>query len=435
MIFRFFTKATGKLNKTALTAFLLASASLSISACGFSNPMSGLSQGIAPKSNTANIAPSAAVAQSSPTPSIETTASIAAYRPTNPASNSWEVAHAAYSKKAEKYWDDVSAKRKQRNEKRRNGQAITQNDYVLNQPPVYDGPPKPAMPGQTTPVKPSARIPGTTDFLAAAKSVYGFTPDRPRNEEEFMRAYANAASQAGLTRYQLVALYAFETGGDGTHDLQAGMLKSNANARPISTAIGYNQLVATASVSVMHEFGPEIVRELKAQAQRAQGADRQRLLRKADVVSAMTTKARTVPHQWSAQAELAKTPAGLGIHAMTLDKDVGPLLQTHKLRTSMHFLHAKGVTRQLTGAELEMLNLTGDGNGYDMISMPQELREIVPTTNFFLRKGYERNPVAKRNNTVAKLLAATEEKMRINMQKEGAQAMHRAFQSSEMARN
>lgn len=37
-----------------------------------------------------------------------------------------------------KYWDEISEKRKQRNEKRRNGQKITLTDYVLIQPPVYD---------------------------------------------------------------------------------------------------------------------------------------------------------------------------------------------------------------------------------------------------------------------------------------------------------
>ena len=29
------------------------------------------------------------------------------------------------------------------------------------------------------------------------------------------------------------------------------------------------------------------------------------------------------------------------------------------------------------------MNLTGDGNGFDMVSMPQSLRERVPTANFF----------------------------------------------------
>jgi len=50
---------------------------------------------------------------------------------------------------------------------------------------------------------------------------------------------------------------------------------------------------------------------------------------------------------------------------------------------------------------MEMMNLTGDGTGLDMVTMPQAMREQVPTSNFFQRSGYERNPVAIRNNTVA----------------------------------
>ena len=46
-----------------------------------------------------------------------------------------------------------------------------------------------------------------------------------------------------------------------------------------------------------------------------------------------------------------------------LDVDVGPMLQTHKLLTSVHFARIKGHTRPLSAAELEMMNLTGDGTG------------------------------------------------------------------------
>ena len=102
------------------------------------------------------------------------------------------------------------------------------------------------------------------------------------------------------------------------------------------------------------------------------------------------------------------TPQGWAIHAMVLDIDVGPLLQTHKLLTSVIFARAKGYTRPLTAAELEMMNLTGDGTGLDMVTMPQAMREQVPTSNFFQRSGYERNPVAIRHNTVAKLLEVTD---------------------------
>jgi hypothetical protein len=46
-----------------------------------------------------------------------------------------------------------------------------------------------------------------------------------------------------------------------------------------------------------------------------------------------------------------------------------------------------------------------------MVTMPQAMRERVPTSNFFQRSGFERNPVASRNNTVAKLLAVTDTRM------------------------
>ena len=76
-------------------------------------------------------------------------------------------------------------------------------------------------------------------------------------------------------------------------------------------------------------------------------------------------------------------------------------------------------------AELEMMNLTGDGNGFDMVTMPPALREQVP--NFFEQKGYERNPVAIRNNVVAKLIAATNAKMDKEVTLPGARELAAAF--------
>src|SRR4029079_15305377 len=81
----------------------------------------------------------------------------------------------------------------------------------------------------------------------------------------------------------------------------------------------------------------------------------------------------------------------------------------------------------LTAAALEMMNLTGDGNGYDMLVMSSALREKVPTSNFFQRGGDERNPVAARNNTVAKLIAATDAKMVQESKLPGAKDLAAAF--------
>src|SRR5438270_9789995 len=112
---------------------------------------------------------------------------------------------------------------------------------------------------------------------------------------------------------------------------------------------------------------------------------------------------------------------------MVLDIDVGPLLQTHKLLTSVIFARAKGFNRPLSAAELEMMNLTGDGTGLDMVTMPQAMRERVPTSNFFQRAGYERNPVAIRHNTVATLLAVTDARMDSNGTNQGAKDLAAAF--------
>jgi hypothetical protein len=59
--------------------------------------------------------------------------------------------------------------------------------------------------------------------------------------------------------------------------------------------------------------------------------------------------------------------------------------------------------------------------------MPQAMREQVPTSNFFQRSGYERNPVASRNNTVAKLLAVTDARMDSNSALPGARDLAAAF--------
>ena len=138
------------------------------------------------------------------------------------------------------------------------------------------------------------------------------------------------------------------------------------------------------------------------------------------VLKKMVAHAKSVPDTWSEHEKIGNTAQGWAMHAMVLDIDIGPMLQTHKLLTSVLFARAKGYTRPLTAAELEMMNLTGDGTGLDMGTVPQAMREQVPTSDFFQRGGYERNPVAIRHNTVAKLLAVTDTRMDSNSNNAGA---------------
>jgi hypothetical protein len=341
----------------------------------------------------------------------------------------YQDARAAFDAEAGAYWQSIADKRRGRNAKRREHQPIELDDYVLTQPPVYTGPKRPINPApEPEPERPPRErkyIPVVADLLRAAAEQFQFTPQRPVSEIEFKRAYARVAAAAGLTREQAVRVYSFETGGTGNYDVQSGI--EHGGTRAISTAIGYNQLLTTNSVELVAEQGHELVRALTAKAASLSGPARKAMDTKIAVLKRMVAFARSVPDEWSQHEKLADTPQGWAIHAMVLDIDVGPLLQTHKLLTSVIFARAKGYARPLTAAELEMMNLTGDGTGLDMVTMPQALRQQVPTSNFFQRSGYERNPVAIRHNTVAKLLSITDSRMDSNSQLQGAKDLAAAF--------
>src|SRR5262249_42861305 len=181
------------------------------------------------------------------------------------------------------------------------------------------------------------------------------------------------------------------------------------------------------SVEIIAEQGERFGAALKEKLAVLAATAGTAFIRKIEVVREMTVFCRSVPDQWNEHERLGNTANGLAVHAMNLDIDVGPLLQTQKLLDSVVFARRKGYGRQLTAAELEMMNLTGDGNGYDMVTIPEDMRAQIPTSNFFLRNGYERNPVAIRNNTVAKLLAATNSIMDKGIMLQGAKDLAGAF--------
>src|SRR5262245_11284123 len=347
----------------------------------------------------------------------------------SPAVEAYIRARTAFEQEADAYWQSVADKRRARFGKRSRGERIALDDYVLEQPPVYAGPPRPPgyVPPQRDPERPPVPVPTIPEFLAAAKEQFGFVPDRPKTEAEFKQAYAKVATAAGLTREQAVRIYAFETGGNGEYDTQAG-LTSNKNARPISPAIGYNQLLSTNSVSLLAGHGDKFLTALGSGAARMVAADRNAMDRKIAVLQKMIAFSRSVPNSWNEHDKLAKfTDGGKGIHAAILDRDIGPLLQTQKLVNSVVYAKAKGLRRPLAAVELELMNFTGDGNGFDMVVMPNEFRDKVPTSNFFQRGGYERNPIARRTGTVAALFESINGKMDRASQAPGAKALAEAF--------
>jgi len=231
-----------------------------------------------------------------------------------------------------------------------------------------------------------------------------------------------AALAAGLTRDQIVRIYGFEATGNGSYDVEAG-LEYNKHGRAITTALGYNQLLATNSVEILAEKGSEFIRKFDSKWASTSGVEHQSLDGKIDVLRRMIVFARSVPDAWAQHEILANTTKGLAVHALNLDVEVGPILQSQKLLDSVVFARRKGLSRTLSAAELEMMNLTGDGNGFDMVTMPLAWRDQVPTANFFRPSGYANNPVAQRNNVVAKLIAATDVRMDEEIKKPGAREL------------
>src|SRR3954462_8937984 len=55
-------------------------------------------------------------------------------------------ARAAFEAEAGAYWNAIADKRRARNAKRRERRPVTLADYVLPQPPLYDGPQRPVDP-------------------------------------------------------------------------------------------------------------------------------------------------------------------------------------------------------------------------------------------------------------------------------------------------
>jgi hypothetical protein len=364
----------------------------------------------------------------------------AAAKPAKPKGSveDYQRAKAAYEKELDAYWEDIAAKRRIRNAKRREKQQVVLEDYVLTQPPVYSGPARPAgMPSPRREPKDVRLppIPRVADFVAAAAEHYKFTPNRPESDYEFKRAYARVALDAGLTEEQAVRIYAFETGGNGTYDVQAGLTHPKKGSKPISPAVGYNQLLSTNTVGLLAANGNDFIKALKERTASLNEDARNTMDRKLEALDRMIAHCKSVPYAWAEHDKMAKfTRAGYGVHAAIFDRDIGPLLQTQKLLDSVIFAKRNGRSEPLTAAELELMNFTGDGNGFDMVMMPFEFRDKVPTSNFFQPRGYSRNPIAKRTGTVAVLIASIDAKMDRASQLPGAQEMATAFREAAASR-
>lgn len=333
----------------------------------------------------------------------------------------------AFEAKLRTYWARVDAKRDARRAKHMLAQPLSAEDYVAEQPPKYAGPELPAeiakLLAEVLPPAPARPLPEVSDFLANAKAQFGFVPV-PTTELDFKRRYAREALAVGLSKDQVLRIYALETGGQGTYDMQSGINPVTKQGRPISSALGYAQLLNGNSVSELVKHGASFAQRLISMAAqpgtppaRAAG-----LRDKATIVRRMLRAARSVPNEWAAHVRFGGTPAGLGVHALNLDADVGPWLQVLKLKGLKVAAEAAG-RGQLSGAEIELMNLAGPRTGLEMMT---PLGRTMPTSNFFSEGGYYRNTIV-REKTAAELLSALEQRMEANLKKPGAVEFAQVF--------
>ena len=108
-------------------------------------------------------------------------------------------------------------------------------------------------------------LPNINDYLAYARQHYNFAPE-VIPEREFKRRYAREALRLGLTKDQVVRVYAFETGGRGTADMVAGIHPIRRTGRPISSALGYAQLLAANTTDELVKHGGKFLGRLRRMA-------------------------------------------------------------------------------------------------------------------------------------------------------------------------
>ena len=343
----------------------------------------------------------------------------------------YKAARAFYNLTVNEYWSEVEEKRSLRRKKRKAGSTVTAKDYVNRFPPEYTGVQLPSdlarrwakfQEAQREKKPPPEPRPGIADFLAHAKQQYGFVPDRIP-EREFKRRYAREALSVGLTKDQVVRVYALETSGLGTADMVAGIHPITKKGTPISTAIGYAQLLSANSTSELVKHGPDFIARLKRMAKAAGSADAAaRFERKAAILARMLAVAKSVPNEWSRHMALGRTAKGYGIHAINVDGDIGPWLQVLKLEGLKKIAEKQGRPR-LSGAEIELMNLAGPMTGIEMMT---PAAKNAPTTNFFARAAYWRNTIV-RGKSASELLKALDERMETNLKNSGAVTFMEVF--------
>ena len=144
----------------------------------------------------------------------------------------------------------------------------TLTDYVLEQPPVYAGPPCPPDPsvqaGGSAGRQPE--LPVVADFLRNAKEHFGFVPERRQTRSTTSAPMSRSRPRPASPKSRWCASIASSPAATANTTCRPGSRFNKPNAKAISTALGYNQLLTANTTSLLAEKGERFVKALQARA-------------------------------------------------------------------------------------------------------------------------------------------------------------------------
>jgi hypothetical protein len=253
------------------------------------------------------------------------------------------------------------------------------------------------------------------------------------DEGDFKARYVSEALRVGrqvgfdtsTTKDLVRRIYAFEAGGWGTADTLSGMRESMMSPEsqhqretltPASSAVGYNQVIRPTTLHILHRASEKISDRLEQLAEHAPSEERRQALQeKATLVRGVTTAmdkaAAGLPDApklydnngaptWKLYAKLVSTDSVVGagltgrqmsnaIHALNLDKDIGPLIQAENLRMLMEFAQQNNIRTMLQD---RVKTIKTRGKEFDALDPEQKTKaidEVIQTMKESTNAGFE----------------------------------------------
>ncbi|MEP1441665.1 MAG: hypothetical protein ABJK39_01500 [Hyphomicrobiales bacterium] len=315
--------------------------------------------------------------------------------------SAYRAAYSVFQAKTDRYWAEIARKKDIRTQRRKAGKPFKRKHFVLVQPPKYTGPKRPKNPNVTPSTakkkKKRSTLPRADDLRAAMREIYGVKLPKYK-ERDYKYSYALESRRNGLTAEQVIGVYALETGGLGPYDRVSGEIPRMSGkctvksyvGRPLSTALGYFQLLNANTSSTVHGNmkGPEAKRfstRLRALAKQNRGKRKRALKAKAKLLEVINADMKKYiarysgrKNNWAEFRALGRTKLGYAIHALNLDIDIGPMIQVSKLAFVRDYAIKKGLGN-VASDRLELMNLVGYPRGAKML---EGEAFHVPTANF-----------------------------------------------------